>query len=224
MKLTSKKDIDYILFEKFNLGVNGSVTYADFYIYFIEHVGNLGLSQLVSRNPGMRRVLNRDQFVQLFRSSFSFLSVSRIQDELLWGFFNKIDTTRSGFITFEQYIAWLLDFLSPSNYRGDTYYFELDDLDLSFGNRMILDEQVAISKPIIKNNNDLSLVVVRREAANVLRILKLSKYRFSNLEIAKKIRANIFTLLSTYDRNRNKLFEEDEIIDLLRSLINESDI
>jgi Ca2+-binding EF-hand superfamily protein len=71
----------------------------------------------------MRKLLNRDQFVQLFKTSFGFLAVSRIHADLLHGFFAKIDTDRDGFITFEQYITWLKDFLCPTNYRGDAYYF-----------------------------------------------------------------------------------------------------
>ena len=193
LKLNSKKDIDYILFTLFNLGERGTVTFVDFCNYFVEHVGELGLSLLVVKNPTMRRVINRDQFVQLFRSSFGFLAVSRIQDDLFWGFFNKIDTDRDGWISFEQYMAWLREFLCPELYRGDSYYFELDDADLAFGKSMILEESF-----------DWGNVIVTREAAKILRILKLSKYRFTNLELAKRIRANIISLLATFDKNYNK--------------------
>ena len=107
LKLNSKKDIDYILFTIFNLGERGQVTFIDFCNYFVEHVGELGLSQLVAKNPTMKRVLTRDQFITLFRSSFGFLAVSRIKNDLFWGFFSKIDTDRDGLISFEQYMAWL---------------------------------------------------------------------------------------------------------------------
>lgn len=93
----------------------------------------------------MRRVLNRDQFVELFKSSFVFLSTSRIQDELLWRFFKRIDTDGDGLISFEQYIVWLKSFLCPALYRGDSYYFDLDDMGLELGSNMILDE----FKPVI---------------------------------------------------------------------------
>lgn len=88
----------------------------------------------------MRKLLNRDQYINLFRTSFAFLAVSRIHNDLLSGFFTKIDTDRDGYITFEQYIIWLKSFLCPVNYRGDAYYFELDDLDLNLGNGLIGDE------------------------------------------------------------------------------------
>lgn len=185
LKLSSQKDIDYILFTIFSLGDRGYISFTDFCPYFVEHVGNLGLSLLLSKNPGMRKRLNRDQFVQLFRSSFAFLTISRVHDELLWGFFTVIDTDRDGFISFEQYILWLKDFLSPSNYRGDIYYFELDDADLSIGGRLITDITTTTTikpNPIPTTSLITSdLVVVRREFAKVLRTLRLSNYKFSNL-------------------------------------------
>lgn len=163
LKLSSQKDIDYILFDLFNLGNRGYINFTEFCPYFVEHVGNLGLSLLVSRNPSARRLLNRDQFIQLFRSSFAFLNVSRIQDELLWGFFAVIDTDRDGYITFEQYILWLKDFLSPASYRGDIYYFELDDADLSIGSRLITAEIIVPAPTItIAPIRHHDLLVIRR--------------------------------------------------------------
>lgn len=224
LKLSSQKDIDYVIFTIFAIGDRGYISFLDFCPYFVEHVGNLGLSLLLSKNPGMRKLLNRDQFVQLFRSSFSFLSVSRIKDELLWGFFTVIDTDRDGYISFDQYIIWLKDFLCPSNYRGDTYYFELDDADLAIGGWLITSEITTVTKPAITKTIVTSdLVVTRREFATVLRTIKLSNYRFSNLELAKRIRLSIISLVSTFDKNHNRLLEENEIIDLLVTLLNESE-
>lgn len=222
LKLSSQKDIDYILFTLFKIGNRGYIDFNDFCPYFVEHVGNNGLSLLVSRTPGMRRVLNRDQFVQLFRSSFSFLSISRVQDELLWGFFAVIDTDRDGLISFEHYILWLKDFLSPFGYRGDTYYFELDDADLSIGRRAITEIVVAQPREIVTYIPS-DIYVVKREWATIARTLKLSNYKFSNWEIARRIRSNIISLVSTFDKNYNRELEEDEIIALLVSLLNENE-
>lgn len=129
-----------MLFTIFDLGSGGEITFSEFCPFFVEHVGELGLSYLISLTPSMRRVLNRDQFVELFKSSFVFLATSRIHNELLWRFFGMIDTDRDGVITFDQYIAWLKLFLCPAQYRGDAYYFDLDDMDLSLGSTMIMEE------------------------------------------------------------------------------------
>lgn len=130
MRLNSQKDIDYVLFNIFQLGDNGEIDFLSFCSYFIEHVANLGISDFLSNHPPGKKTINRDEFVRLFRNSFYFLNVSRIQDELLWGFFAKIDTDNDGLISFDQYIEWVKSFLCPHLFNIDVYYFELDDLAL----------------------------------------------------------------------------------------------
>ena len=50
-----------------------------------------------------------------------------------------IDTDRDGSITFQEYIQWLKEFMCPHTYRGDAFYFDLDDMDLQIGAGMILE-------------------------------------------------------------------------------------
>ncbi len=88
-------------------------------------------------HPPGKRTINRDEFVKLFRNSFYFLQASRIKDELLFGFFETIDTDHDGLITFNQYIAWVKDFLAPAEFLVDIYYFELDDMSSQLGLGMI---------------------------------------------------------------------------------------
>ena len=95
----------------------------------------------MSYPPG-KRTIDLDEFVMLFRNSFYFLKVSRIKDELLWGFFDKIDFDKTGLISLEEYIDWVKDFLSPSSNFVDNYYFELDDMSLEIGLNMITDDVV----------------------------------------------------------------------------------
>lgn len=82
-------------------------------------------------------------------------------------------------------------FLCPALYRGDIYYFDLDDMDLDAGSNMILDEFKSV---IVKESR------IIREAFD------FSKYNFSNTELAHRLRSNLLILLIEFDRNRNKLF------------------
>ena len=156
--------------------------------YFVEHVGNLGISDFLSNHPPGKKTINRDEFVRLFRHSFYFLNVSRIQDELLWGHFAKIDTDNDGLITFDQYIEWLKSFLCPAAFNTDSYYFELDDAALGLGNGLITTE----------------IVVPKKDLSS---LSKLTKVSFSDLTLAKDTRANLMKLLHRFDKNQNYIFE-----------------
>ena len=129
-----------MLFNIFHIDVGGEIDFIEFVPYFVEHICNLGISSFLMNHPPGKRTLDRDEFVRLFKNSFYFLNVSRIKDELLWGFFAKIDKNNDGLISFQEYIRWVLDFLSPFNFLVDYYYFELDDMSLALGNNIISDE------------------------------------------------------------------------------------
>lgn len=68
------------------------------------------------------------------------MKVSRIKDDLLWGFFAKIDTDNDGLISFNQYLHWLKTFLCPATFSTDAFYFELDDMASAHGNHLITSE------------------------------------------------------------------------------------
>lgn len=122
--MSTNKDIDYVLFNIFRIGdTGGEIDFANFCPYFIEHVSNLGISSFLMSCPPGKRLIDRDEFVRLFRNSFYFLKVSRIKDELLWGFFKRIDLDEDGFIDFDEYIEWVLWFLCPNILGNDEYYF-----------------------------------------------------------------------------------------------------
>ena len=48
-----------MLFTIFNLGQGGEIGFNEFSFFFVEHVAELGLSELVTLNPGRRRLLSR---------------------------------------------------------------------------------------------------------------------------------------------------------------------
>lgn len=60
LKLSTQKDIDYVLFNIFQLGENGEIDFANFCPYFVEHVGNLGISQFLANHPPGKKQINRD--------------------------------------------------------------------------------------------------------------------------------------------------------------------
>lgn len=186
LKLNTQKDIDFVLFNIFQIGnLGGEIDFLEFCPYFIEYVSSLGISSFLMSYPPGKRTIDRDEFVRLFRNTFYFLKVSRIRDELLWGFFDIIDTNKDGLITFNEYLEWVLNFLCPGTLLVDIYYFDLDDMALSAGLNMITAD----------------IVLEKKE------IPVLTKYKFTDLTLAHSIRAHLMKLLERFDKNRNFIFE-----------------
>lgn len=48
-------------------------------------------------------------------------------------------------------------------------------------------------------------------------------YKFSNHDLARRVRAHLFVLLEKYDLNKNLTFEENEIINILKTLLKSDD-
>ena len=202
LKLSTDRDINYVLFNVFKLVEEGEIDFDTFCPSFIQHVCNLGISFfLINYMPG-KGFVERDEFTTLFRSSFPFLKVARVKEELMWGFFNQIDTDNDGWISFDEYLQWVKSFLCPVTFETDSFYFELDDMSLPSGNGLITGD---IEQP-------------KKEVA------KLTKYKFTSVELAKRTRNNLLTLLMRFDKNQNSLFEPREIVDILQTLLKESEV
>ena len=52
----------------------------------------------------------------------------------------------------------------------------------------------------------------------------MTKYSFSDLSLAKNTRAHLMKLLHPFDKNQNYIFEESEVIDIMQTLLKESEI
>lgn len=52
-----------------------------------------------------------------------------------------------------------------------------------------------------------------------VQVPKMSKYKFSNLELAHKTRAHLIKLIARFDKNQNFIFEESEVIDIMKTLL-----
>lgn len=52
----------------------------------------------------------------------------------------------------------------------------------------------------------------------------LTKYKFTNLDLAHRIRAHVMKLIARFDKNSNFIFEESEVIDIMQTLLKETEI
>jgi hypothetical protein len=160
--------------------------------FFILCLGELGLSKFARHHPH-KRTLTREEFTLLFKRSYNILGAQRITDKLLTLFFAALDTNHDGKITYAEYINWIINFLIVPKYFGSLRLVEDSPPD-RLG--MILAESVLVSNAIY-----------------------VTKFRFSNMDLARRARLKTLDLIFQFDANKNSNLEEDEIIEILRKLM-----
>lgn len=95
----SEAEINFLLSGLFKLA-DKNIQFEPFAIIFIYLVAELGLSRYSRNHNVTKKVLNKDEFVILFRNSFKAFEVSRIRPEFMWKVFAKIDKNNDGLISF----------------------------------------------------------------------------------------------------------------------------
>lgn len=160
--------------------------------FFIICLGKLGLSKFARHHP-KKRTLTREEFILLFKRSYNILGAARISDRLLSAFFTALDTNHDGLITYAQYLRWIINFLSVGNYFGLLRLLEDTPPDTT---GMILSEDALASNASY-----------------------ITKFKFSNLDLARRARIRTLELIHDFDLNKNNNLEEDEIINILKKLM-----
>lgn len=79
---------------------------------FIEVAARLGLRKFMKNHLESKTNLNRYEFARLLKESFRFLGLSRFKDSILFKIFEKIDKNHDGWISYEEYVDWIIKFLA----------------------------------------------------------------------------------------------------------------
>lgn len=167
-----------------------TIQFEPFAIIFIYLVAELGLSRYSRNHDVSKKVLDKDEFVILFRNSFKAFDVARIRAEFLWKVFAKIDKNNDGLISFDEYLDWVKRFLAVLKYFGDEFWVTPDD-DINSG----FDYFLIKEKPVVE-------VVKPKEKFSYI------KFNFSNYDFAIQVRKRMLECLIPFDRNRDKEFDE----------------
>jgi Ca2+-binding EF-hand superfamily protein len=181
---------------KLNLSPDGFLKFEVFAPFFIVCLGKLGLSKFARHHP-KKRTLTREEFTLLFKRSYNILGAQRVTDNLLSLFFSAIDTNHDGKITYAEYLDWIVNFLSVSKYFGTLRLLEDTPPDRL---RMILPDSELESNAYY-----------------------VTKFKFSNLDLARRARLRTLELILEFDANKNSNLEEDEIINILKKLMKSDD-
>jgi len=167
-----------------------TIQFEPFAMIFIYLVAQLGLSRYSRNHNITKKVLDKDEFVILFRNSFKVFEVSRIRPEFLWKVFAKIDKNNDGLITFDEYLDWVKRFLAVLKYFGEEFWVYPDD-DMNSG----LDNFLIKEKPVVEP-------IKPKEKFSYI------KFNFSNYDFAIQVRKRMFECLTPFDKNRDKEFDE----------------
>ena len=180
-----------------------------------------------------KTTLTNEEFVHLLRHTLGFIDIDRVQDILLWRLFDRIDTNGDGLISIEEYLRWVTHFLAVPNYYGSEYIIQDDDYNLALGNdyisslprrqAVITAVNRSIPPPVESMSHNIAYereVVMRREV-KTSGGLNLTPFNFSSQELALRVRGHLLRLLIHFDANRNRTFEEEEIIQILITLMKE---
>lgn len=208
----SASELEFVLFSIFHMDSShqSGITFLIFVVNFLRYLADLGLSRWSLQHPHGERKLQVGDFIILFKNTFEVIQGYRVSDRLLRKFFEKIDTNKDGWISFAEYLQWVKYFLCVDTYNFLDFYVEEDDEALAIGAGWISDEVKVVAVP---------------PAPVVSTVVGIEcPYKFSNHDLARRLRAHLYALLVQYDVDKSLTFDEAEIIKILRVLLKSDEL
>lgn len=121
-------DIDFLVH---HLGMEESsdIKFGPLASKFIIVAAQLGLRKFMKNHLESKKQLNKHEFARLLKESFRFLNLGRFKNSILFKIFEKIDKNHDGWISYEEYMDWVIKFLAVGSLRNGEFMAQEDDLD-----------------------------------------------------------------------------------------------
>lgn len=121
-----------------------------------------------------KKMMSKLEFIRLLKETFRFLDLSRFKDEILCKIFEKIDKDHDGWITYDEYMDWIIKFLAAGTYKSGEFLAMIDDMDF--------DSSLSYEKEVDHNPKRSCMV-------------------FSDYSLAKIVRARVRQLILMHSKD-----------------------
>lgn len=128
---SNQSTLQYILKNAFPSSVNGNrFIFNDFAVFLIKYICEMALDRWGRARGGLgKRNITVEEFIELFKNTFTFLFFGDVNESFLRNLFSRLDKNRNGYITYKEYLQWMLELLNYREVSGMLCYLELSGIN-----------------------------------------------------------------------------------------------
>lgn len=108
---TTQAELEYIFWNMFRYDPNGdkNIEFEEFAPFILTHAAEIALQRFHFQQAiNGKSTLNRMEFKLVFRQAYHFLKTLRKKKEILNEIFAELDTNKDGFITYKEFMTWVV--------------------------------------------------------------------------------------------------------------------
>jgi Ca2+-binding EF-hand superfamily protein len=107
---TTQNELEYIFWNMFRYDPNNdkNIEFEEFAPFILIHAGEIALQRFHFQQVLGKNSLSNQEFKLVFREAYHFLRTLNKTDQLLNVIFGELDTNNDGFITYKEFMTWIV--------------------------------------------------------------------------------------------------------------------